>query len=128
ANTYTGPTAVSAGALKAANRSGSATGTGAVNVSAGTLAGKGIISGAVTIGIGTGAGAFLAPGAGANNPTTLTLQSAVTFKADGTYTYKLNTKKAKADEVVAKGVTIESGAQFDFQALANKQRSNDYFI
>src|SRR5207253_1112480 len=106
ANTYAGGTTVSAGNLVINNTSGSGTGTGALNVNAGTLAGKGIISGAVTIGAGAGNGAVLAPGAGANNPTALTLQSAVTFKADGTYSYKLNTKKAKADEVIAKGVTI----------------------
>ena len=36
-------------------------------------------------------------------PTTLTIQQGLTFNADGTYTYKLNTKKAKADQVIAQG-------------------------
>jgi hypothetical protein len=69
----------------------------------------------VTIGTGSGAGTFLEPGVGASKPTTLTIQ------ADGTYTYKLNTKKAKADQVIANGVTIESGAQFNFAKVANKK-------
>ena len=121
ANTYTGTTTVSGAALKVGNRTGSATGTGAVNVNTGTLGGKGIIAGAVTIGTGTGAGAFLAPSVGSNQPATLTLKKTVTLKADSTYTYKVNTNNARADQVIAKGVTLESGAQFSFVAVANKR-------
>ena len=101
------------------NTTGSGTGAGAVQVSAGTLGGKGIIAGAVTVGTGSGTGALLEPSFGASKPTTLTTQSALTFKADGIYTYKLNTKRARADQVIANGVTIESGAQFNFVAVAN---------
>ena len=43
------------------------------------------------------------------------------FKADGSYTCKLNTKRARADQVVANGVTIETGAQFNFTPVANKR-------
>ena len=121
ANTYTGGTLVTAGTLRLNNRTGSATGTGAVKVKAGTLGGKGTIAGAVAIGTGSGADAFLAPSVGTNQPATLTLQSTLTFKADSTYTYKLNTNNARADQVTANGVTIESGAQFSFQAVANKK-------
>ena len=50
ANTYTGTTTVSAGKVFANNTSGSATGSGAVQIqSTGTLAGKGAISGATTV-------------------------------------------------------------------------------
>ena len=42
ANTYTGTTTVSAGALRVSNTFGSGTGIGAVNVNAGTLAAKGL--------------------------------------------------------------------------------------
>src|SRR5439155_17944192 len=45
-NLYTGGTTVSAGALRAANQGGLATGPSAVNVNAGTLGGNGIIAGA----------------------------------------------------------------------------------
>ena len=121
ANTYTGATTVSAGAMKVANKTGSATGTGAVKVDAGTMGGPGTISGSVTIGTGNGAGAFLESSVGASKPTKLTIQSMLTCKADATYTYKLNTKKAKADQVVANGVTIESGAQFNLAAIGNKK-------
>jgi len=103
ASTYTGTTTVMEGTLKVANRSGSSTGTGAVSIKAGKLVGGGLIAGPVTIGIGHGIGASLAPGQGASQPTTLTLQSSITFKADATYTYKLNTKKNKADQVIASG-------------------------
>jgi hypothetical protein len=111
--------------LKVANKTGSATGRGKVTVNAGTLGGPGTISGSVTIGTGSGAGAVLAPGLGASKPTMLTIQSGLTCKADSTYTYKLNTKKAKADQVVANGVTINSGAQFNFTASANKKLTAD---
>jgi autotransporter-associated beta strand protein len=123
-NTYTGGTTVSSGVLLV-NRSGSSgTGTGPVAVNAGTLGGNGIIAGAVTIGIGNGAGAFLAPGQAATKLITLRIQSSLTFKADATYSYRLSTRKATGDQVVAKGVTIEAGAQFSFQAVANKKLTN----
>jgi autotransporter-associated beta strand protein len=124
ANSYGGGTTITGGALIAQATAGSATGTGPVNVNSGTLGGKGIISGLVTIGQGNGPGAVLAPSVGANQPATLTLQSALTFKADGTYTYKLNTRNASADQVIANGVTIESGAQFNFDPIANKRLAN----
>jgi autotransporter-associated beta strand protein len=107
-NTYTGTTTVSGGVLNAANRRGSATGTGAVKVNTGTLGGKGIVSGATTIGTGSGAGAFLAPAVGSNKQTTLTIQSALTLNADATYTCTFKAKKNKAlsDLIKANGVTI----------------------
>lgn len=120
-NSYNGVTTIDAGTLMISNRSGSATGTGPVEVNAGTLGGKGIILGAVTIGTGTGTGAFLAPSVGSNQPATLTLKKAVTLKADSTYIYKLNTNNTRADQVIVRGVTIESGAQFSFQPVANKR-------
>ncbi|MEO7167696.1 MAG: hypothetical protein ABI016_11740 [Chthoniobacterales bacterium] len=93
-------------------------------MNAGTLGGPGTIAGSLTIGTGGGAGAFLEPGVGASRPgrpTKLTIQSALTCKADATYTCKLNTRKAKADQVEAAGVTIESGAQFQLAAVANRK-------
>jgi hypothetical protein len=51
--------------------------------------GKGTIAGAV--------GAVLAPSVGVGQLAILTLQRALTFKADGTYTYKLNSNNARAD-------------------------------
>jgi autotransporter-associated beta strand protein len=118
ANTYSGATTVTSGTLVTSNAVGSATGTSSVNGQAGTLGGKGIIEGAVTIGTGSGTGAVLAPSVGTNHAVTLRLMRTLTFKADGTYTYKLNTN-GRADLVRAKGITIESGAQFAFQAHGN---------
>jgi fibronectin-binding autotransporter adhesin len=121
ANTYTGYTTVTAGTLKVTNRSGSATGTGAVQVTAGTLGGSGIIAGNVTIGDGNPDPAFLEPSVGSYRAAALVIQRALTFNADGTYSYQLNTRNPGADQVIANGVTIESGAQFDFQALWNRR-------
>jgi hypothetical protein len=89
---------VSGGILLANNTTGSATGTGLVQVNAGALAGRGIIAGAVTVGTGSGAGAFLAPAQGLHHPVTLTIQSSLTFKTDSAYNYKLSTRRATADQ------------------------------
>jgi autotransporter-associated beta strand protein len=124
ANSYTGATTVGTGTLRVNNQTGSATGTGVVKVNAGTLAGQGIIAGLVTIGTGNGTGAALAPSVGSNRLAILTLQRALTFKADSTYTYKLNTRNSSADQVISKGVTIDSGAQFSFQQIANNRLSS----
>ncbi len=119
ANTYTGGTIVGAGVMLANNSIGSATGTGTVQVSAGTLGGSGTISGAVVMGTGTGR-AFLAPGHGSNSPEKLTILGSLTFNADSTYTYafKAKGKKAKNDRVVTNGVTINSGASFNLSGTA----------
>ena len=113
ANTYRNGTTITGGTLLVQARSGSATGSGTVNVNAGTLAGKGSISGTVTVGTGTGAGAYLAPGT--KGPDTLTTSKGLTFKADGRYKCDLSLGQRRADQVKANGVTIESGAQFVLQ-------------
>jgi fibronectin-binding autotransporter adhesin len=51
----------------------------------------------------------------------LTIQSLLTFNLDSTYTWTLSTKHASADQVVANGVMIQSGAQFDLSAVGNKK-------
>ncbi len=116
ANTYTGGTTVSAGMLQVNNPAGSGTGTGPMQVNAGTLGGGGTIAGAVTVGSGSGAGSFLAPAAGTARKATLTLQSSLTLQSDATYTYtfKARGRKANTDEVIANGVTL-NGAEIDLQ-------------
>jgi fibronectin-binding autotransporter adhesin len=120
ANTYTGGTTVFQGMLIVTNTSGSAPGTGAVSVNAGTLGGSGIITGAVTVGTGTGTGAFLAPAHGGDKQLTLTIRSSLTFNSDSTYTYTFNANgnRSKIDKVVASGVTINSGATFNLSGTA----------
>lgn len=112
ANTYGGGTTVTGGTLLVVNHSGSATGRGVVNVNSGTLGGSGIISGSATIGTGSGSGAFLAPAFGSNVQATLTIRSTLTFNTDATYTCTFRAKRntARTDKVIAKGVTINSGA------------------
>ena len=113
ANTYTGRTAVSHGTLLVRNTSGSGTGSGPVQVNGGTLGGTGTIAGAVTVGKGTGPGALLSPGSRVTLGT-LTIQNALTFNADGTYDFELNSSRGVSDEVVANRVTIKNGASFSF--------------
>ncbi len=111
-NLYSGGTTVTQGVLIVSNSTGSGAGTGAVNVNAGSLGGSGTIAGVVTIGTGSGTGAFLAPAAGGKKQLILTIQSALTFKTDATYTYTFKAKqnKARADKVIANGVTVNTGA------------------
>ena len=113
ASTYTGGTTVTGGVLKVANTTGSATGTGPVNVDIGTLSGSGIIGGAVALGTGTGAGAVIAPSGQTNvRPGTLTINGNLTFNSDATYTctFKAKPNRARTDQVIANGVTVNSGA------------------
>jgi autotransporter-associated beta strand protein len=115
ANTYTGGTTITEGMLLVKNETGSATGTGAVQVNAGTLGGTGIISGPVTVAAGTSA-ATLLPGTAAE-PGTLTIQSTLTFNSLATYQFVMDSSTSVADEVLANGVTIKRGAQFTFTGL-----------
>src|SRR5205823_13557636 len=55
----------------------------------------------------------LAPGLGIN-PGTLTLLNRVTFNSTSSYKVDANSTSAKADKVLARGVTINGGAQFFF--------------
>ncbi len=121
ANTYSGTTTVSAGGLKVANDTGSATGTGKISVSVGTFGGEGIVAGAVQVGNGSGPGANLTPSVASSEPAIVTVQSKVTFKADGRFTWRLNSKKVKADQVKAAGLALESGAQFQMDVVANQR-------
>jgi autotransporter-associated beta strand protein len=109
-NLYTGGTTVNAGVLRAANTvKGSATGSGPVQVNDATLGGTGVISGAVTV---NGA---LTPAIGAHAPVTLTIQSALIFNASASYNFSFRGDPGTTgDEVVANGVTINSGATFSF--------------
>jgi autotransporter-associated beta strand protein len=119
ANTYTGGTTISSGILLVSNVNGSGTGNGAVSVNAGTLGGSGLIAGAVTVGTNSGAGAFLAPSRGVKKPAALTIQGALTLNDDSTYIYKFDTKRVKADEVIANGVVIDYGAKFSLRPSGN---------
>ena len=120
-NTYLGGTTIEGGKLVVANQSGSGTGSGPVSVNKGKLGGTGIIAGATTIGTGSGTGAFLAPAAatGTSQQAILTIQSALTFNADATYTCTFKAEqnrdrtRAKTGMVIANGVTINSGAMIE---------------
>jgi autotransporter-associated beta strand protein len=114
ANTYTGGTTITKGTLLVKNTTGSATGTGAVQVNTGTLGGTGNITGAVTVGTGSSSGAILLPGNSATKPGILTINSALTFNPLSTYKCVLNRSTPIAGEVTALGVTINSGVPFTF--------------
>jgi autotransporter-associated beta strand protein len=114
ANIYTGGTTITNGTLLVRNITGSATGTGAVRVNAGTLGGTGKITGAVTVGTGTSSGAILSPGNSATKPGTLTVNNTLTFNSLSTYQCVLNRTRAKASQATALGVTITSNVPFTF--------------
>ena len=106
ANTYTGGTAVSGGTLLVKNQTGSATGTGAVQVNSGTLGGTGSISGPVTIGNGTTKGTLL--GGTATAPGNLIINSMLTFAPRSTYKWVLNRTTLTAGKITALGVSINN--------------------
>ena len=118
ANTYTGGTVVEAGTLLVKTKRDSATGTGPVQVNAGAFGGRSNIAGAVTIGSGSGPGATLAPGI--NGPGVLSIHNTLTFQADGSYDWEVNLAKSQGDEVICKGATIASGAQFTIEPRGNQ--------
>ncbi|HEY1769466.1 MAG TPA: hypothetical protein VGG02_04330 [Chthoniobacterales bacterium] len=121
ASSYTGATTVLTGTLLIDNKNGSATGTGTIKIQAGTLGGKGSVFGAVTIGTGSGTGAVLSPGMGSNGTAEFSTRSALTLKLDAAYLCKLSTPTAKSDQVIADGITIQNGAQFDLQPIGKKR-------
>jgi autotransporter-associated beta strand protein len=104
---YTGGTIITDGELVVNNGSGSATGSGPVQVNRGQVAGGGFISGGVTLGTGSESGAVLSPGQNAQSPGTLTVFSTVNFKSDAAYDCNLNSDIVTADQVAANGVTID---------------------
>lgn len=119
-NTYSGGTFINGGTLLAVNRSGSSTGTGPVTVQGGVLGGRGFIGGPVYVGAGDGSGGSLYASKGTNITTTLTITDLLTFNSDGDFTYKVKSgDNPTADQIVANGVLIGSGATFTFQATGN---------
>ena len=117
ANTDSGATTVNSGKLSVNNTTGSATGTGPVEVAGGKLGGTGTVAGAVTVASG-GDPALLAPGNG-STPGTLTMQNSLIFAPTATYEVELDSSATVGDKVVAVGVTIQSGAQISLADLSS---------
>ncbi len=109
-STYTRHTSVQAGQLLISNLTGSGTGTGPVQVNGGTLGGSGTIAGPVTVGRGTGRAAFISPGNGDKSIGALTIQSALTCRANCIYSCGISRDRGTADRLVASGTTIAAGA------------------
>jgi autotransporter-associated beta strand protein len=108
ANTYTEGTIIMRGALLVDNPDASATSSEPVEVRGGSLDGNGIIAGTVTMGLGNRA-ALLAPGIGSTLGT-LAIQSSLLFNSAANYQVELDSASFTADQVVANGITISSGA------------------
>ena len=120
-NTYSGGTTIQGGKLLINNTTGFGTGSGPVQVNAGQLGGSGVISGDVTIGDASHRRGTLSPGDSGHSCDTLTIQSALTFQSDGNYKFNLDTRTVTSDSVVANGVTINSGALFDFTGVGHRR-------
>ncbi len=110
ANDYSAGTTVESGSLFINNTTGSATGSGPVNVVGGTLAGTGTMTGPVTVGNGS-SGAMLAPGASSSMIGTLTVQAELNFDANSSYEAELDSTNLAADNVTADGVAISGDSQ-----------------
>ncbi len=94
-NTFTGGVTMSGGTLLANNASGSALGTGSVNVSGGTIGGTGAFTGALTINT-TG---VLSPGASIETLGT----GALTLNTGSTFAYEINTTAVTGDVLNVNG-------------------------
>lgn len=105
ASSYTGSTTVNSGALTVANGTGSATGTGPVQVNAGRIGGSGTIAGPLTVGANNGSAATLQPGPASRRSTTLTIANSLLLNADAIYSYGLNSARGTSSNVAANGVT-----------------------
>jgi len=122
---YTGSTSVNDGTLLLKGRQ--TTGTGEVKVKSGTLAGTGTISGDVTIGTGRQSGAFLSPGLPADPVRNLTIRKSVTFQADSTLRWDLDSNTGAADQIIAADVII-NGASFSATNLGTGSLSQGTVI
>jgi len=118
-NTYTGTTTISDGVLVVRSRRSSATGPGPVFVNGGTLGGIGLIAGSVSVGTGTGSGAALSPGQSDMITGALTIKGGVTLHSDGSYEFELDSDAVRADEVIANGVIIDTGVQFEASTIGS---------
>lgn len=97
ASAFTGGTSVQAGLLQANNPTGSALGTGAINVAvSGTLGGTGSVSGAVTV----GSGGTVAPGASGIESLG---SGALTMNAGSTFALEINTSSTTNDLLASTG-------------------------
>ncbi|HVT26909.1 MAG TPA: autotransporter-associated beta strand repeat-containing protein [Lacipirellulaceae bacterium] len=111
ANTYGGDTTITDGTLLANNTSGSATGTGNVNVNAGTLGGTGAISGLVTV----NAGGHITAGSPGSSDESLDVGS-LTTEADSELDFALGAPGSPGvtsellNVTVSDGLTINGGS------------------
>jgi autotransporter-associated beta strand protein/T5SS/PEP-CTERM-associated repeat protein len=127
ANNYTGGTTVSAGALRVANASGSATGTGLVTIGAGArLRGPGTIGGSVVAQV----GAITAPG---DLIGTLTIDGDYTWNgsSDGTATqvFELDNAGNTSDRLAIGGAfTKGAGTSYRFDFSGTGQAGRTYTL
>ena len=113
-NTYSGGTTVDGGTLLVTTHGASGTGSGPVQINAGTLGGTGVIDGPVRIGSQGHDQAFLCPGV--NGIGTLTLNGRLTFRPRGVYQCDLDLTRVRSDQVAAAQVFIRGGAWFSLTA------------
>ncbi len=88
-----------------------------VTVGKGTLGGSGIIPGRLFIGNGDALVASLAPAAGTDTQSVLTVEQLLSFSSDGIYiyTFKAKGQRARTDLVVANGVALQGAPTIDLQ-------------
>ncbi len=115
ANTYTGGTVISGGTLRANNTTGSATGTGAIDIqSGGKLGGSGTIGNGTNV-ITVESGGTITAGADDHTTGTLTTGSQV-WSSGGTFVAKVN-GTAGNDQLVMSGLSASSSFTIALQDL-----------
>lgn len=118
ANTYTGGTNINGGKLFVMNASGSATGTGTVNVnSGGILDGTGIIAGSVNV----RNGGKLSPGW---NYGTLTVNNTVIFDQGSTLMIELNPSGGSCDKIKTNNKLVKLGGTLQMKRLTAAEYSD----
>ncbi|MFC0878493.1 autotransporter-associated beta strand repeat-containing protein [Saccharicrinis sp. FJH2] len=112
-STYSGGTTVNSGLLYINNTTGSATGSGTVNInSGGMLDGTGIINGRVVV----NNGGVLSPGWKYG---TLTINNNVTLNAGATLLVDVNTNGNTCDKILTNGKTVSLGGTLQMNKLTS---------
>ncbi len=114
---YPGGTLVAGGELALNNRSGSATGSGLVQVEKGILSGRGVVAGGVVLATNGGSGT-LSPGSG-RPPSVLTIKSFLTLHSNAVDQFIFDSSTAQANMVIAGAIDLDFGSQISFRDLGD---------
>ncbi len=110
ASDYSGGTFIEGGVLLIKNTTGSATGSGPVQVNEGVLEGGGTVTGPVII----GAKGAIVPGNGKPEAVTFVITNSLELTPHSQYRCGIDSQKGRTARIRARGVTIQRGAAIKF--------------